>query len=73
MNYKIEKAIEVPPIKTGRYSIYPFRKMEVGDSFFSNDISAEKLRAAASYFGLRNERKYMVRKVDGGARCWRIK
>ena len=72
MNYKIEKAIEVPPIKTGRYTKYPFHEMNIGDSFFAIDIPAENLRSAASYFGLRNKRKYMVRKVDGGVRCWRM-
>ena len=72
MNYKIEKNIEAPPVKSGRYSIYPLRKMDIGDSFFTNDVPVEKLRAAATYFGFRNKRKYMVRKVDGGVRCWRV-
>ena len=52
---------------------YPFRAMNVGDSFaVPSEIDIHNLRYAAAYFGKRNDRKYSTRKTASGYRCWRI-
>lgn len=62
----IDKNIAMP--KGGRRSKYPWREMEVGDSFF--------LPKATVSMGAANDRyaptKFIMRKVDGGHRVWRI-
>ena len=68
--YKIEKNIP-EPARTDN-SKYPFLIMEIGDSFFHPGES-QKLSGAANQCFRRTGRKFTVRKVVGGARCWRIK
>lgn len=60
------------PIKFMRK--YPFHKMAVGDSFFVPDGKwpGRTLANAAYFYGKTTGTKFSVRKVDGGARCWRI-
>lgn len=82
MEFIIEKGI--PLIKRkGNYK-YPFREMEIGDSFIaSNNYSRELMsrisNAARNWVHSKyakgcEERKYAVRKVDGNKiRVWRIK
>ncbi len=69
---KIEKNVPIPA-KSGRLtSKYPFKQMELGDSFF---VATDKpirtmtsLRACAKNAGV----KATCRKVAGGVRVWRI-
>ncbi len=68
--FDVEKGIPVPRSASG-WVKYPFRQMEVGDSFFVAGATSKTLVNAAQ--GHRYEgRKYTVRTVDGGARVWRI-
>ena len=66
------------PIKAsynnGRPEKYPWRKMEVGDSFF---VSSEtmNLKRASTYAwdaSRRTGRKFACRRQDDGIRIWRI-
>lgn len=81
--YAIEKGVSVPPrMPTKRGSKYPFKDMDVGDSFFvpnpegSEDI-ANRLRNAAHRFGTRYGYKFSIRNlIEGedqvqGVRVWR--
>ena len=70
LSYKIEKGIPAPD----RWSTakYPFLTMEVGDSFFVSGDQSSKLSAAACQCRRRSGMVFMVRKMDGGVRCWRI-
>ena len=65
---KIEKGVP-PPI---RYK-YPFREMDVGESFFA-PVAINRLNSARSYYVSRagNGSRFLCRTVDGGTRCWRI-
>lgn len=72
----IEKGIEIP-IRTDSRNKYPFRDMEIGDSFFvPNDNlppSASKnfcqfVQPGAKRLGI----KITTRKVKDGFRVWRI-
>jgi len=69
--YKVEKGVEIPVKSLS--SIYPFEIMEVGDSFFVDDIEKyEALLNRKSSLKRKINIKICVRKVDGGVRVWRI-
>lgn len=74
--YKIEKDVPLVEWKRGPKYTYPFGDMQVGDSFF--------VRAEPRFRGLHNsalnfvrkhepDKKFSVRRVEGGFRCWRVK
>jgi hypothetical protein len=67
---KIEKGI--PLEEHNRHHKYPWREMEIGDSFFVEGKTSSSLYSALSYAGSRNNLKFTVRKVQGGCRAWRI-
>lgn len=70
--YQIDKDVELP--STGRSSVYPFSKMEVGDSFLvatDDKRRAASLRACASTYAKKNSVKFTCKQVDGGVRVWR--
>ena len=66
--YEIEKGIERPKFGGGPAK-YPWRDMEVGDSFFTPDGNARSIVTKA---GKANGCKFSSRKVEGGYRIWRI-
>ena len=78
MKIKIETEVPVPT-KTTRKSKYPFREMEVGNSFFVNEKESvarlqQKLSAAASMFCKKNPAyKFKTQAFDTGVRLWRVK
>ena len=69
---KIDKGLKIPPPAVGRPRKYPFPDMEVGDSFFSEDV--ENVSAAVGKYNKRQPETHFVRRrVDGGIRIWRTK
>lgn len=68
---KIESNIPAPsPLIRHRW---PFAIMEVGQSIFvDGEIDGKRAATAAKVYGLRNGKKFTVRKSDGGHRIWRI-
>lgn len=75
---KIEKGIPVKSSGSGRIAKYPFRKMEVGDSFLFPEGYKQ-----SHYYGMAREFtvqcraigqnwKFVARKTDAGYRCWRV-
>lgn len=70
--FEIEKGVPAP--SAPRNAKYPFRNMEIGDSFFVPDdkASEDALRSSASAFGKHNSIKLKVKRVEGGLRVWRI-
>ena len=72
--FKIEKGLALPPRKGARY---PFREMEVGDSFFVPCPDEEKIKRQNRLSGAsarpkeRGLGKFSVRQVEGGLRVWR--
>lgn len=69
MKYQIEHGVPIPPTKTSRY---PFAEMAVGDSFGSAEEPANTVRACAiAYAKKHHGKKFIVRSVEGGCRCWR--
>lgn len=76
--YKIEKDVPLPKKGSGRPRKYPFKDMEVGDSFFAkNDKGVtpilNRIQYLASIYGRRYKYRFATRKVNNGVRCWRTK
>ena len=69
---KIDKDIPFPPSLAGAKSSYPWKELEVGDSFFTANGNTKTLSVGCSVHGARMGRKFRARKVDGGTRVWRI-
>lgn len=67
-DYEIEKDVPIPEVTGKGKSKYPFHSMEVGDSIFSESRS---IRQAAYAHARRNNKKFIVRYVEGGYRVWR--
>jgi hypothetical protein len=72
--FKIEKNIPCPLAKNkhSKYANYPFPDLDIGDSFFAPYPPAQ-LTSAAQWWVKKfaGERKFTVRKIDGGCRVWR--
>ena len=66
--FKVEKNIETP---TAIFN-YPFKDMDIGDSFSYPSEFSKKVRASASDYGKRHKKKFITRKEETDSRCWRI-
>ncbi len=68
---QIEKNIPIPPRKHGNLR-YPWREMEVGDSFLVTGKIAKNFSgqcSSASY--IYKPKKFICAPVDNGVRVWR--
>lgn len=80
MEFKIEKNIPVARMLSGYKAVYPFPKMEVGDSFLFNEgynprhaQGQTKVGQAAYRYAKRVGKKFTVRKIESGVyRVWRV-
>jgi len=73
MDFEIEKGIPLidKARSPGRTGFYPFRRMDIGDSFLVEDV--KKGHSGVSTANVRlNPKKFAARKVEGGLRIWRI-
>lgn len=77
--YDIEKNVPVSPkiYGGGPRSIYPFIKMEIGDSFLVPCGGPDKLKTrnrvnSSLRHYIRDGRKFSIRNVQDGVRCWRV-
>ena len=76
MSIPVDKGIPVPDDnRRGRLAIYPWKTMEVGDSFFIEAKAGEKLgtiqrrlSACAACYHKSSGHRYTTRQVDGGCR-----
>lgn len=66
---KIDKGVPVPD-RAERHR-YPFRRMEVGDSFVV-DISFHRVSNAAYSYGYKTGKQFTVRHTASGTRVWRV-
>lgn len=67
--FKIEKGIpQVPRANT----LYPFKAMEVGDSFALPSTRKSRVGAAAVAFSRGGSVRFSIRKHGDGHRCWRV-
>lgn len=73
--FEIEDGIPVAPRASGpRTGKYPFRTMEVNQSFLvPADVKAATIRSAIGAFNKKNkDRKFAVRTTESGTRVWRV-
>ena len=73
--YVIEKG--VPAIKgdRDRWRLYPFNKMEVGDSFvIESEKEFKRVRNSATAYNTKNKgkAKLSTRRWENKWRCWRV-
>ena len=83
---KLERGIDLPQAK-GKKTLYPFRVMQVGESFvvrIADELNTDALRnkslitmqrkmsAISTMAGKRMGMKFQTRKIDNGIRVWRI-
>jgi len=61
---------DVPTQHRGRPIKYPFREMEVGESFFHGSLGPS-MSSAAYQYGKRHDMTFVISTVKGGKRCWR--
>jgi hypothetical protein len=72
--FKIEKKIPITRTVTpGAPAKYPWRVMQVGDSFFVPNIKSPTLAGSSNAAAKRLNMKFTVRAVEGGVRVWRVK
>ena len=66
--FDIRNDVPIPPLKGKGTTVYPFKKMEVGDSF----TGPRGATIAAAYYKKRHIWDYTSRKLqDGTYRIWR--
>jgi predicted signal transduction protein with EAL and GGDEF domain len=68
---KIEKDIPLPVRNGGPQRLYPFKEMEIGDSFLA-PIKQSAASGHARRASLALGRKFTTATVQGGTRIWRI-
>jgi hypothetical protein len=66
----IEKGIPVPT--DARRAKWPWKDMDVGDSFLMPDAKQKNVQPMTSIAGSRLNRRFIARQVDGGVRVWRV-
>jgi hypothetical protein len=76
--FKIEKKVPTPPKPTNSRAKYPWREMDIGDSFFvpckkEDMVKFRKSLGACACAPKLKPLKFTVRYVDGGVRVWRVK
>lgn len=67
---KIESDIPYPK-RLSLAEKYPFGKMKVNDSFYT-ELSRKLIAGAASRYGRRNNKRFSIRSEGSGCRVWRI-
>ena len=67
---KIDKGIPVPN-GSGATPKWPWKTMDIGDSFFAKDRKLSSFQPNAWRAGIRHGRKFACRTVEGGVRVWR--
>lgn len=68
---KIEAGIPFP--KEGMWTTkYPWRELDVDQSFFVANATFRTMQSGASLAGRRLGKTFRARKVDGGVRVWRL-
>lgn len=58
--------------KRGKTFKYPFHELEVGESFFVENLQSRNLGGSVTYASKVLGRKFTTRTMDGGVRVWRV-
>lgn len=71
----IDKGIAIPPPRIGglgRPAKYPWRMMQIGDSFFVKNLDKRSISSMASLHGRMLGMKFSCRQEGDGMRVWRV-
>ena len=69
----IDKGVPIPEAKCDLTPKYPWRTMEVGDSFLVTDEKGKKsVGGGTNTMGKKLGRKFTTRVVEEGIRVWRV-
>lgn len=71
--FKIEKNVPIPERIYRDRQNYPFKQMDIGDSFCVPKEYEKSIRALASRWGKVLGRKFVVSKEDDKVRIWRVR
>lgn len=69
MSYKIETNV---PIPTSKRNKYPWRALEIGDSFFVPDRPNTTMSGVCTAMGRVLGKRFISRPEGTGARVWRV-
>jgi len=69
MSIAIERNIPPPDIK--KRNSYPYKSMDIGDSFFIPEVSIRTVCNNNYRAGKTHERKFVARREGNGVRVWR--
>jgi hypothetical protein len=71
--FNIEKNIPLPTRKDILHAEYPFKDMEIGDSFLLDFQAYHRTQSAATYYARKSHVKFAFRQISKSKyRCWRI-
>jgi hypothetical protein len=70
MTFFIESGVPMPAGQTRRK--YPFRDMQIGQSFAVAKGEGKRLRMAAAHMTMRTDMRFVVRASELEVRCWRV-
>lgn len=70
--FKIESDVPVPALSRIRNARYPWRQMEIGQSFFVPGVTASKFNSRVVGARRATGFWFVTRTVDGGVRVWRV-
>lgn len=71
---KIDKDVPLPASGRSSGPAWPFRAMEIGDSFSFSRSQMSAVRSAATYEQrVAPEKKFTIRTLPHEIRCWRVR
>ena len=69
---KIDKNVPMPRPDASPVAKYPWRDMEVGDSFFVAGKTMKQFAGIPGSASRKYGKKFSARSVEGGVRVWRV-
>ena len=69
----IDNDVPMPDSMNSGRRKYPWRDMQIGESFFGTGMDIHSLTKSRSDAERRTGYKFTCRTVDGGVRVWRVK
>jgi len=70
--FKVEKGIPFPDDRKTRNRRFPWKQLDVGDSFFVPEVTVKSICGSLAYARKSTQYAFSCRAVEGGIRVWRI-
>ncbi|MCS7232015.1 MAG: hypothetical protein RMJ67_07765 [Elusimicrobiota bacterium] len=72
MSIKIEKNVPITKRIYQKRNAYPFRSLEIGDSFTVPLEEEKRIRTLASVWGKKLKKRFIVSREEEEVRVWRV-